>query len=64
MVTVRTVSAETELRAAAVAETVHSAALEGQALTPAMQSDVDAYAGGVIDLDELEVRTLARYGLG
>lgn len=64
MAKIRTVSAETELRAAAVTETVHSAALEGQTLTPAMQADVDAYADGVIDLDELEVRTLGRYGLG
>ncbi len=51
-------------REAAVAESVHSAALEGQQVTLEMLADSDAYARGEIDVDELGRRTRSRYGLG
>ena len=50
-------------RARQVADAVHSAAMEGQTVTPATRGDMDDYVSGVIDAAELVQRVRGRYGL-
>ena len=43
---------------------VHSAAMEGLAVTPATRADAAEYAAGAIDVDELIGRVDARHRIG
>ena len=43
---------------------MHSAAMEGLAVTPATRADADEYAAGAIDVDELIGRVDARHRVG
>lgn len=51
------------VRAAHVAESAHSGAMEGFSVTPETRADAARYIDGAIDADELVARTRARYGL-
>lgn len=55
--------AEQRRRAAAVAESVHSAALEGGTVSAETLADSEAYVRGEYDERELLRRTRSRYGL-
>lgn len=48
-------------RERAVEDAVHSAAMEGLAVTPATRADADEYTVGTIDVDELIGRVDARH---
>lgn len=48
-------------RRRAVADVVHSAALEGGEISPSTRADMAEYESGLIDADEVVRRTRARY---
>ena len=50
-------------RRAAFEDGVHSAYLDGGMVTDAFRADAEEYINGIIDLDELLIRTQRRYGL-
>ncbi|MGX5359104.1 antitoxin VbhA family protein [Kocuria sp. KH4] len=50
-------------RAQQVAVVVHSAAMEGRHLTTATRAELERFAAGDLQLQELVRRTRARYGL-
>lgn len=56
-------SVDRAARAAHVAESAHSGAMEGFSVTPGTRADTERYIDGAIDADELVARTRARYGL-
>lgn len=56
-------AAELQRRAAATEASIHSAALEGQELSPADAADSEAYVRGDLTLEELGQRTRERYGV-
>lgn len=53
----------TETRALQVEAAIHSAEIEGLAVTMETRSDADSYVAGEIDSSELVDRVRARYGL-
>jgi DNA-binding response OmpR family regulator len=57
-------SAAQSLRERAVEDAVHSASMEGLAVTPATRVDADDYVRGSIDVDELVARVHARHRVG
>ena len=50
-------------RARQVASMVHSAAMEGLHVTAAARAELDHFAEGGLEVEELVRRTRARYGL-
>lgn len=46
-----------------VAEAIHSGEMEGVLVSDAGKADAEEYIAGLIDSNELVVRTRARYGL-
>ena len=50
-------------RAQQVASVVHSAAMEGLHVTTATRTEMDRFAEGGLEVEELVRRTRARYGL-
>ena len=50
-------------RARQVASVVHSAAMEGLHITAATRTELDRFADGGLEVEELVRRTRARYGL-
>ena len=50
-------------RAQQVASVVHSAAMEGLHVTAATRAEMDRFAEGGLEVEELVRRTRARYGL-
>ena len=62
MTTARTTRTPFDARRRAVANAVHSTELEGGTVAPETRADMDEFADGHIDSDELVRRGLARFG--